>query len=178
MNVVFHELCTRQFDKNSEYTTWTCDNEEIISRTAEAFNDGNYRKGNAVGSFIITISPENVLSNFVTLEVGQKLVGTYEPRKGTEYPMKKINAVAQNGQGRIPALCCEVIAYDIDGVLNIVSVNGSPTEEPTPINPDTLIRNYFKIGIEQSHGTTMTLQEFAEELCKAFIFHEDKAQLI
>ena len=147
MKIVFHELCTRQFDSDCEYTTWTCDNEEIINRTLQAFQSGSYRKGDAVGSFIITISPENILSNFVTLKIGQKLVGTYEPRRGTEYPMKKINAVAQDGQSRIPAISCEVIAYDIDGVLNIVSVNGSPTEESTPISPNTLIRNYFKIGI-------------------------------
>tara|TARA_B100000287_G_scaffold428340_1_gene479567 strand:- start:604 stop:1305 length:702 start_codon:yes stop_codon:yes gene_type:complete len=177
MKIVFHELCTRQFDKNSEYTTWTCDNEEILNRTIEAFNKGMYREGNAVGSFIITISSENVLSNFVTLEVGQKLEGVYEPRRGTDYATKKINAVPQNGQTRLPALYCEVIAYDMEGVLNIVSVNGSPTSEPTPISPMTLIRNYFKIGLDQIHGTNLTLEQFAEELYKSVLFHEDKAQL-
>ena len=74
-------------------------------------------------------------------------------------------------------ISCEVIAYDIDGVYNIVSVNGSPEEEGTPIHPNTLMRNYYEIGEEQSHGTNLSMEEFVMKLYDSVMYWENKAQL-
>ena len=30
MTIVFHELVTRQMEPNAPYTTWTCENNEIL----------------------------------------------------------------------------------------------------------------------------------------------------
>ena len=177
MTVIFHDLATRQMEVNAPFTTWTCDNQEILERVSDAIATGNYRSGDAPGSFIITISPVDILTNIVTLEVGQKLVGVYEPRRSTDYSIKQVRAVPNDSQTRLPAVSCEVIAYDIDGVYNIVSVNGSPEEEGTPIHPNTLMRNYYRIGEEQSHGTNLSMEEFVMKLYDSVMYWENKAQL-
>ena len=174
---VFHDICTRQFDNSAPYSHWTCSNEEIIERTCEAMTKSNMVMGDNPGSFIVTISPENIFTAIVELQEGQKLTGTFAPRRGTTNGIKNIHAVPLEGQEKMPAKSCEVIVYDMGGEMNIVSVNGSPEETGTPMNPYTLMRNYFKIGAEQAHGTNLNQDEFVSRLHEYFLYWENKAQL-
>mgnify|MGYP001267911412 CR=1 FL=1 len=175
--VIFHDLAHRQFDNNAPFTSWNCDNEDILLRVSDAIYSGDYKEGNVEGSMIVSIDPENIFTPVVKLEVGQNLVGTYEPRRGTEYPIKSVNAKMENGESKLPAKSCEAIVYLIDGDYSIVSVNGSPEETPTPINALTLLRNYFKIGAEQSHGTNLTWEELEPMLKESVIYWDDKAMM-
>ena len=180
--VTFHDLAKRQFDNNAPFTSWTCSNEEIINRVGQSIDARDYKKGNVEGSMLVRISHDSIYTPVVELEDGQKLVGVYEPRRGTTYSIKSINAVPLDGQKKLPAKYCEVIVYpnpneDQSGSYVIVSVNGSPTEEETPINPMTLLRNYFMIGAEQSHGTNVTWSELEITLHNALEYWENKAML-
>ena len=105
------------------------------------------------------------------------MVVSFDVRRGTEYPIKSINTRPEDGGVKMPAKSCEAIVYLIDGQYNIVSVNGSPETTPTPINPLTLLRNYFMIGKEQSHGTTLTWSELEPILAEAVPYWDDKAML-
>ena len=138
--------------------------------------EGNMVMGDNPGSFIVTISPKDIFTAIVELQEGQRLAGTFATRRGTTHSIKNIHAVPLEGQGKMPAKSCEVIVYDM-GEMNIVSVNGSPEETGTPMNPYTLMRNYFKIGEEQSHGTNLSMEEFVHTLHKYFLYWENKAQL-
>ena len=180
-NVTFHELATRQFDNNAPYTTWTCSNEEIVDRVATAIDSNEYTNGNVEGSMIVPISHADVHTPIVELQEGQKLVGVFEPRRGTTYSIKSINAVPMDGQEKLPAQYCEAIVYPNpngeEGSFVIVSVNGSPTEEETPINPMTLLRNYFMVGAEQAHGTNLTWSDMEIILHNAVLYWDNKAML-
>ena len=174
---VFHSICTRQFNASAPYSCWNCSNDEIIDRTCEAMTAGNYTEGDNPGSFVVTISPENVFTAVVELQEGQKLAGTFAPRRGTSNSIKNIHAIPLEGQIKMPAKSCQVIVYDVEGKMNIVSVNGSPEETGTPMNPYTLIRNYFMIGADQAHGTNLSQDEFVSRLHEYFVYWENKAQL-
>jgi hypothetical protein len=179
-NVSFHDLATRQFDNNAPYTTWTCSNQTIIDRVSQAIDNGEFKEGSVEGSMIVPISHSCVYTPVVELKEGQTLQGVYEPRRGTTYSIKSIVAVPMDGQEKIPAQYCEAIVYpnpDNDGTFVIVSVNGSPTEGATPINPLTLLRNYFKIGEEQSHGTTLSWEQLEETLRESVVYWDNKANL-
>ncbi len=175
--VNFHELAKRQFDSNAPFTTWSCDNEEILSRVYQAIKNGYYKNGNVEGSLIVSISPENIFTAVVELREGQQLFGTYEPRRGTTYAIKSLSAKPLEGQEKMPAKSCEAIVYLIDGNYSIVSVNGSPEEEGTPINPMTLLRNYFMIGKEQAHGTNLAWSDLEATLHKSILYWDNKANL-
>ena len=179
--ITFHELATRQFDNNAPYTTWTCTNDAIIDRVTCAIENGNYKSGNVEGSMIVPIPHACVYTPVVKLKEGQKLVGVYEPRRGTTYSIKSINAVPLDEQQKLPAEYCEAIVYpnpngEEDSYV-IVSVNGSPTKEATPINPLTLLRNFFKIGAEQSHGTVLTWEDMELIVFESLKYWDDKAHL-
>ena len=180
-NVTFHELATRQFDNNAPYTTWTCSNEEIVDRVATAIDSNEYTNGNVEGSMIVPISHADVHTPIVELQEGQKLVGVFEPRRGTTYSIKSINAVPMDGQEKLPAQYCEAILYPNpngeERSVVIVSINGSPTEEETPINPMTLLRNYFMVGAEQAHGTNLTWSDMEIILHNAVLYWDNKAML-
>ena len=175
--VIFHDLAHRQFPNDAPFTTWTCSNDEIINRVSAAIVDGNHRDGDAEGSMVVTISSSDILTSVVKLEVGQKLVGSYMPRRNTSNSIKTLKAVPQDGQTKLPAKSCEVIVYMMNDEYNIVSVNGSPEETGTPINPNTLLRNYFKIGKEQDHGTNLEWMEMEQKLLQSFMYWENKAML-
>jgi len=173
----FHNLAHRQFEKTAPFTTWDCSNEEVLNRISIAIIEGSWRAGDVEGSMIVTISPDNIFTPVVDLTVGQKLFGVYEPRRGTTYPMKTIKAEPLDGQVKIPAKSCEAIVYLIDDIYNVVSINGSPEEFGTPINLNTLLRNYFMVGKEQAHGTNLTWSEMEEKVKEAFLYWEGKAML-
>ena len=179
--ITFHELATRQFDDNAPFTTWTCPNEEIIARVTSAIESNEYKDGNVKGSMIVPISHEQVSTPVIELQEGQKLVGVYEPRRGTSYSIKSINAVPMDGQVKLPAQYCEAIVYPNpngeEGSYVIVSVNGSPTEDETPINPMTLLRNWFRVGAEQAHGTNLTWSDLEITLYNSILYWEHKAML-
>ena len=180
MKFEIYELAKRHFDIARPFSFCNLTEKQLILITKHNYLEGNYRKGNTENSFIISIPPKGIFSNYIKLNKGQKLEGIFEKRGESlkEDPIKQIWAIPEEGQERVPAKSCEVIVYLIDDIYQIVSINGSPTLEPTPIHPLTLIRNQLRIGEEQKHGTNLSLEEFAVELRKSVIWHEDKAQLM
>ena len=180
MKFEIYELANRHFDKNRPFTFCHLTKKQLVLAVKHNFLEGNYVKGKSDNSFIVDIPPKGIYSSYITLKKGQALNGIFDKRGETlkEDPIKQIWAIPEEGQERVPAKSCEVIVYLIDDIYQIVSINGSPTLEPTPIHPNTLIRNQLKIGEEQEHGTNLTLEEFAVQLRKSMIWHEDKAQLM
>ncbi len=176
-NVIFHELATRQFDSDAPYTTWTCENDAIIRRVVGMLNLGMYESGDAPDSYKVKINHKDIYTPVVTLREGQELTGVYQPRLKGDIAIKMVNAVREEGQEKMPAKSCEAIVFLIDGIYNIVTVNGSPTEGATPVNPLTLLRTYFRMGAEQAHGLDLTWEEMEVRVLESLDYWKDKAMI-
>tara|TARA_Y100000310_G_C20468188_1_gene708689 strand:+ start:228 stop:890 length:663 start_codon:yes stop_codon:yes gene_type:complete len=158
----------------------------VCTLTQEAWN--NKIPGFTDGVWKVPVNPSSFLTGVVELKEGDILLGSFEKRQGNkEDPRKHTHAIGNF----LPALSCEIIVfssellaannentYEPDGnTFEIVSINASPTEGPTPIGPFTMMANYFKF----SGGTPyedMSVEEFVKELEISARYWSNKAMAI
>jgi len=118
----------------------------------------------------------------VTLCDGDQLTGEFKPRRDGEKSRKSIRVNRSNG--KIPAQLVHIICYshniltedddaESDKDWEIISINGFPTREIAPIDPDTLLHNHF--GSSGGTKTNMTPIEFEAQMRESFGYWKDKA---
>lgn len=143
---------------------------------------GKDEKGLLFGGVIsVPVDPQGFFSGVVQLQEGDVFQGEFKPRREGETPRKHYS---KQGANKIAAKSADLILYHRDVLTEddpdkdypveweIVSINASPTEEATPINPSTLMANHF----QADGGTVSGLSdsEFVTELRKSFEFWQDK----
>lgn len=180
--LILNSLVLRQ-TKGSRFSHYNGSFDQLLELTTRHFQAENARPGYRDGVFLVDVPVENFFSGIVKLEDGSVLSGRFEPRRSGEEPRKFLTAVGS----KIPAKSVQIVVYrgDIlaenndhcgrgtDDQFEIISINASPTDGPSPIPPETLMHNHF----ESSGGTNTGLSdsEFVAMLRESFIWFKDKA---
>lgn len=132
----------------------------------------------------VNVPAEGFMSGVVILESGDELIGAFGSRRKNEAPRKSVSAA--NGR-KIPASTCQIIVYrgdvlaetgDNDGngtseQWEVISINASPTEGPTPIAPSVLLANHF--GLDGGTDTKMSAEELEAQLAISVPYWANKA---
>lgn len=142
-------------------------------------------------ALVVPVDPSNCRTGIVTLSSDSRLLSTFESRRDGEAPRKTVQAVAGRtaGKNKVQALSAYVVLYpstllaedgdnqleSVEGNWEMISLNASPTEEDTPIDPDTLQHNQF--GSDGGTATGLSDSEFVAALRESFTFWKDKAML-
>ena len=152
--------------------------------TLVSANFSNHTQGYRDGVVLVTVSPKGFFSGVVTLQEGDKLVGSYKARRDGETPRKQ---VLVSGARKMPAAKEDVVLYRSDVLAEgndntleptndnweIISINASPIDTDMPIDPITLMHNHF--GSDGGTDTNMSDEDFVSLLRKGFEFWSDKA---
>lgn len=171
----------------SRFTSFDGSWEEVAAMAEEAMAEGNtspgYRDG-VVLAHVPATAVERFRSGVVMLESGDRLVGSYEPRREGEEPRKHVG-VGASGGSKIPCKAVDIVLYrrdvlgdDVtheDSAWEIVSVNGRPTEGEQPMAPETLIANHFEM--DGGTATGMSDSEFVAALRASVMYWKDKAMM-
>ena len=140
------------------------------------------------GVILVPVNPEGFYSGIVTLKEGDKLGGDFKPRQEGEDPRKRawFQPDPRNpakGANKLPAKYVEIVLYHRDVLAEeepghypyeweVISINATPTLEPAPIRPATLLANHF--GLSGGSKTGMTPEQLEEELRVSVDFWKDK----
>ena len=152
---------------------------ELLDLVFDSFFDG--KQGMREGIWRVTVPPEQFKSGVVSLKEGDALKGSFETRREGETPRK---VVTTSGREKLPARHVEIILYHRDVLeedpsykasadWEVISINASPIDGPTPVPPTALIANHF--GMSGGSDTGYTSEQFEKELKKSVMFWHDKA---
>ena len=176
-----HDLVYRQTD-SSPFSYYAGDFADLPKMAK--INFASRQDGYRDGVVLVPVPADKFFSATVTLEPGAQLHGAFESRREGEAPRKTIRAVGQ----KTPAKRVDLVLYrqDVlaeseirfldeqsDDAWEIVSINACPTDEPEPIQPDTLLHNHF--GSDGGTKTDMTDAELVEALRRSFKYWSNKA---
>ena len=168
---------------DSKFSYFTGTWEELVGLAQAAFSEG--KPGYRDGILEVAINPEGFFSNIVTLEDGDVLKGEFSSRTKDEAARKSFTVI-RKGPSFTPAKSVDVIIYSeavlkegdeatTDADWEIISINAWPWEGETPIEPTTLMHNYF--GSDGGTDTRQTPEEFVALLRSSFLMHHDKARV-
>ena len=178
----------RRQTPQSSFTHFEGTDEELFQRIdRSSTTEPGYREG-VVKVILEDEEAEGFFTGLVTLEEGDLLIGKYEARKEGETPRKSIRLASPSNHSFLKRPCkrVEVILYSHNTLeedegaesckpWEIISLNGYPTNEDAPIEPNTLMHNHF-----QSDGgtaTNMSPEEFEKAMRESFEYWKDKALL-
>ena len=139
----------------------------------------------------VPVNPSHCRTGIVTLNHGDELAASFESRRKGEAPRLVVEAQAGEAAGshKMGAKSACVVLFPstllaesgdnelepVDGNWEMISLNASPTEEDTPIAPDTLMHNHF--GSDGGTATGLSDADFVAALRESFTFWKDKAML-
>ena len=140
-----------------------------------------HKKGYRDGVILVPLPCENFFSGVVQLQKGDLLSGVFDSRREGEEPRKTVTAV---GRRKLPAKYVEVVLYRRDVLeedpsyrasaeWEVISINASPINGPTPLTPQALIANHFEMSGGTSTGYTP--EQFESALRESVMFWHDKA---
>jgi hypothetical protein len=161
--------------------TW----EELLELIYTWFKKGPVRPGYRDGVYLVSLPPEKFRTGVVTLEEGDILVGSFKPRQEGETPRKTLRVKRPNNEKQM-ATSVDAVLYsratlretnedETGAEWEVISINGHPTINPAPINPEVLMHNHF-----QSDGgtaTNMSPEKFENALRISFEYWKNKATL-
>jgi len=144
------------------------------------------KPGYREGVILIQVPPERFFTSVVELQDGDRLVGTYSPRRPGEEPRKSVGVLSRE---KTPAAKVDIVLY-ASSVLaesgdnslfpaenkdnwEIISINASPTVADEPINPWALLHNHF--GSSGGTATHLSDSDFVEMLKESFEYWKNKA---
>jgi len=167
------------------YAVCQLPDEKLIETIRANFHLGT--KGYRDGVLLVPVPPEGFLSSLIPLQEGDTFTGRYKARRAGETPRK---SYVKEGASKAPALSCKIVLYRADVLAEdgentlpssvenweVVSINASPTEDETPIHPDTLMYNHFHLS--GGTATKMSDAEFVEQLRRSFIYHSQMVMAI
>ena len=164
--------------QDSPYSHFNGGEEELINLVQQNFHLA--KQGYREGVILVPLPPENFSSGVVLLQEGDPLKGEFKRRRPTEEPRKLHGAVSRE---KIPAQSVEIVLYSREVLeeeqgyvaiadYEVISINASPTKEPTPLTPQTLMANHFLVSGGTSTGYS---PEQFEVACKeSFLYWKDK----
>lgn len=129
----------------------------------------NAAPGNREGVVLVRVPPERFRSSVVAVGAGTELVADFYARAEGEEPFLRVRAVAD----KAPARFVEVVLYRRDLVddefdaddpaeWGIVSVNASPTDDASPMDPVAMARNFLELP--GGTKTDYSPEEFAQAI--------------
>lgn len=138
-------------------------------------------EGYRPGVRLVNVPPDRFMSGVMQLNEGDTLEGTFEARREGEAPRK---VVTTPGREKLPARFVEVVLYHKDVLeedpeykasadWEVISINASPVDGPTPLTPQALIANHFEMSGGSSTGYTP--EQFESALRESVMFWHDKA---
>ena len=157
---------------------------QLVELTQKCF--AGAKCGYRDGVLCVPVEPSWFYSGIVQLKDGDRLLGVFRKRPNDKEPRKSLYAKVGD---KMPAQYVEVILYHSDVLREtsdaeemfycpgnawvIISINGSPTKEPVPVEPTTMMYNFFKMD----GGTDMQCSndEFVRQLKESLDFWKDKA---
>jgi len=145
-----------------------------------AQNLSRAKAGYREGVLLVPVPPEDFYSGVVSLTEGCEMSASFVSRREGEKPRKRITAKGE----KLPAKCVEIVLYssdllsqandnEIEGGLEIISINASSISAPTPMAPGTMMSNHF--GADGGTDTKMSAEEFEAALRESFNYWKDKA---
>lgn len=155
--------------------------DELIELVRKNFDKA--KPGYRDGVLLVPVDPSGSFSPVCNLSDGDRLVGTYEPRRPGEAP--RMSVFAEDGK-KFPAAACSIILYSI-AVLeegneprtgmdyDCVMIQARTHEGDEPIDPTTLMHNHF--GSDGGTNTKMSPEEFESALRECFLYWKDRALL-
>lgn len=163
----------------SRFSHYAGDWNDLITLANQNFQFA--KQGYRQGVLEVPVPSHKFYSSIVQLKSGDKLAGTFKPRKANEEPRKQTGVV---GGEKIPAKSVTLILYHKD-VLDegnerscntnweIISINANPEEGDMPMSPGTLMANHF----QSSGGTKTNMSDgaFVRALKQSFNYWKDKA---
>jgi hypothetical protein len=121
------------------------------------------------GVFLVPLPAEGFFTGIVEIKPDTKLIATFEARRDGEDAF--INVTAKGN--KLPAKHVDIVIYSravlqenneatTDADYEIVSINARSTNKPTPMDPVTMMRNFFEL----KGGTKgeFSAQDFAESI--------------
>jgi len=163
----------------SRFSHFNGSEQELLDLVFDNFFDG--KQGYREGVRLVTVPPARFMSGVTSLSEGDVLQGAFEARREGELPRK---VVTTTGRKKLPARHVEIVLYSRAALeedpeykasadWEVISINASPTDGPTPLAPTALIANHFEMSGGTSTGYTS--EKFVEELKKSVMFWHDKA---
>jgi hypothetical protein len=173
---------------DSSFTHFEGEEEQFLKRVEANYQAGNFEQGYREGVILVVLTGDDTdgfQTPLKTLAEGDELVGAFKVRREGETPRITVNAKPKFLQNRKqPCERVEIVCYshdvlaedkenETDKPWEIISINGCPTNEPVPINPDVLMHNHF--GSDGGTQTNMTPEQFEEAMRESFNYWKDKA---
>ena len=139
------------------------------------------KPGYREGVILVQVPCDNFMSGVMQLSSGDALQGSFEARREGEVPRKVITTP---GRKKLPARFVEIVLYHKDVLeedpeytasadWEVISINASPVDGPTPLTPQALIANHFEMSGGSSTGYTP--EQFESALKESVMFWHDKA---
>lgn len=151
---IFINSFIRRQTESSPFSHWILSDNELIQRIQDNFD--NQTRGYRDGVILVQIPPEGFFSRKSTHVIGNKS------------PAKRVDVVLYHHNVLI-----EKQENESDKEWEIICVNACPTDEPSPIPPDTLIANHFELS--GGTKTNMSDSEFINALKESVNYWKDKA---
>jgi hypothetical protein len=175
--IAIHPFVRRQ-TKKSPFSYTTLSDEELLDRVRCCLEDR--KSGYRDGVFLVPVDPEGFFTAVVALEPGDGLRGVFETRRDGELARKQVYGPGS----KKPAVKVDIVLYryDVleenkerssDAEFEIVSLNAYPTEEESPLEPETLMANFFQDP--GASNARMTDAEFVVALQESRRYWRDKA---
>lgn len=181
--IVMSPFARRQTE-DSQFSHFAGSEAQLIELVEQHFVDA--KPGYRDGVLCVPVKPSWFYSGIVELEDGDRLLGVFRKRPSDKLPRKSTYAKVGN---KMPAKYVEVILYHSDVLREtsdademsycpgnawvIISINGSPTKEPVPVEPTTMMYNHFKM--DGGTSTNMTDEQFVAALKQSLDFWWNKS---
>lgn len=158
-------FATRQ-TKNSRFSYYDGSEEVLLRLVVEHFPEN--KSGYKDGVVLVPVPPEGFFSGVVALDEATPLKATFQVRRKGEEPYVDVYAVSGK---RLPAKVVDIVLYrhdvlegdaSTDCEWEIVSINARSTEEPEPMTPMAMARNFLELpGATKANYTA---EEFARSI--------------
>jgi len=166
---------------DSQYTDYKGSWNDLVNRTTEEFKKGNYSPGYRDGVILVHMDPVEVglfyTYNDFPLFEGMKLSASYEKTAGREHEPPQIKVKIEEDKKHCKFVDIVLYRHDVlaennenttDAEWEIISINGRLSEEPLPMEPLTIVRNWKQLP----GGSAMpdsTPEEVLEMLCESIM---------
>jgi len=171
MTIIKASLFVTRQTSNSKFSHFKGSWQELEALVLEHFDQA--QPGYRDGVLIVPVPSEKFMSALIAVDSTTKLEASFEARRPNEAPF--IQVVASEGH-KLQAKFVELVLYShnvlaenneqsCEADWEIISINARSTEEPEPLHPVTMARNFLQLA----GGTKGDFS--AEDFAKSILFH-------